>query len=119
MKNILKNIILKVVSKEQITNFFRSVKFVKNYTDFISNYYSDAKLYYKYSSIYHIDSYDKIEAKIILYYHSIEKGLIHKNLKPRFAKDKVSLLHKHLSNPIIVENITKSQIQNTLKILIA
>lgn len=118
MKNILKNIILKVVSKEQITNFFRSVKFVKNYTDFISNYYSDAKLYYKYSSIYHIDSYDKIEAKIILHYHSIEKGLIHKNLKPRFAKDKVSLLHKHLSNPIIVENISKSQIQNTLKILL-
>lgn len=118
MKNFIKKIILKIVSKDQIINFIRSIKFIKNYTKLISNYFTDAKLYYKYSSIYNINSYDKIEAKIILHYHSIEKGLIHEDLRPMFAKDKVIMLHKLLGHKLVLDNVNKSQIQNTLKILL-
>lgn len=113
---MIKNIITRVISKDKIIQIVRKVKFYRNYTDFFSNYWADMKLYYKYSSIYKIDDYKKIEAKIILHYHSIEKGLIHEPIRPKFAKDKIKELHKWLKSPII-NNYSRSQLQVAFKIL--
>ncbi|GGW22047.1 nitroreductase family protein [Arenibacter certesii] len=114
---MVKTIILHFISKEKITQIVRKFNFIKNYTSFFSNYWTDMKLYYKYSSIYKIDDYKKIEAKIILHYHSIEKGLIHNPIRPKFAKDKIKELHKWLKHQSVVDFYSNSQIQVTFKIL--
>ncbi|CAL2088399.1 Nitroreductase [Tenacibaculum sp. 190524A02b] len=118
MNATLKKIILKFISKENIVKIIRKVIFFRNYTDFFYNYFVDAILFYKHSAIYRLNTYQKKESLIILRYHSIEKGLIHKPLRERFAKDKVSELHKLLKDKDVKDNIRNSQIQVAIKILI-
>lgn len=56
------------------------------------------------------DTFNKIESKIILHYHSIEKGFIHQNFKHRFGKQVVTELIKLLNLDVVIDNHKKSQI---------
>ncbi|MBC3758493.1 nitroreductase family protein [Hyunsoonleella sp. SJ7] len=54
------------------------------------------KLYYRHSNVFSINSFEKIEAKIILNYHGIEKGFVHDKIRPRFAIKRVKNLIEDL-----------------------
>lgn len=75
------------------------------------NYMADYKLYKRYSTLYNKSSLENKEADLILNYHSIEKGLLHDKIKPRFARYRVETLIKLLSDNSIRESISRSQIR--------
>lgn len=99
-------------SKIQELNFF-----ISNIASLSSNYFKDLKLFYSHSNVFKVDSLEKIEATIILDYHSIEKGLLFKNMKPRFSENKIKNLHVNLNKDIIQTNISLSQINVAYQIM--
>lgn len=85
-------------------------KSFKNYIKLILNYWNDFKLYSKYSTVFSVDCIENKEAVLILNYHGIEKGLLHKKIRPRFAKNRIQVMHKLLVDEDIISNISNSQI---------
>lgn len=75
------------------------------------NYMVDLKLYKKYSIAFDIKGLKNKEAELILNYHSIEKGLLHYNVKKAFAKDRILKLHRIMNDEEIIHNIQRSQIR--------
>jgi nitroreductase len=57
-----------------------------------------------------MNTFEKTESRIILHYHSIEKGLLHKNIKMQFGKKVVTDLIKLLKNEEIQKRHKQSQI---------
>ncbi len=74
----------------------------------------DYLLYKKYSSLFSVDSYEKIESEITLRYHSIEKGFLHKKIRPFFAKKRVVELLELLNKLDLEDYKEKVQIQAAL-----
>lgn len=81
------------------------------------NYFQDLQLFYRHSKVFKIDSFEKIEASIILDYHSIEKGLLFIDMKPRFAEYRIKNLHLNLKKDIIKSSINLSQIKVAYQIM--
>src|SRR5690606_37550161 len=80
----------------------------------VKNYNRDFILYYKYSTVFSINSFQNIEAKIIIDYHALEKGMLHANMKPGFAAERIHRLHIYLSDPAI-----KLAVNTNTQILVA
>lgn len=91
--------------------------FVRNAYLIITNYYVDAKLYCKYSTVFNSNGLNKIECKLILYYHSIEKGLLFKKTKPLFARSRIESLHPILKLKIVEQNVERSQIRVAYQVM--
>lgn len=87
------------------------------YINVVTNMFFDTYFYCKHSNVFSINTLNKLEAKIILDYHSIEKGLLFHQTKYGFAKDKVRRLHKLLSNQKVILNSGKSQINVAFSIM--
>lgn len=81
------------------------------------SYYKDLTLYSKHSIIHSLDTPNKIECQLILYYHSIEKGLLFKNTKPRFAKRLILNIHPLLSDESIKKLVNRSQISTAYRVM--
>ncbi|MDD2494972.1 MAG: nitroreductase family protein [Tissierellia bacterium] len=81
------------------------------------NYYTDLKLYSKHSSVFNIDTYEKIESEITLRYHSIEKGFLHQSIRHKFAKLRVIELIELLKKKEVVNKSSNTQIQSSYNIL--
>lgn len=95
-----------------IKNYRRLVKFYfyfENRRQMLINYWVDYKLFKKYSCCFVEDSIEAIESQIILNYHSIEKGLLFKNTRPKFAKNRVENLHLLLNRKTSLENSSLTQ----------
>ena len=75
------------------------------------NFFEDMKLFYKHTNVFKNDTFKKLECRIILDYHSIEKGFLFTNFKPRFAQQKIKNLRINLKNEIIINNVNLSQIK--------
>lgn len=86
------------------TNLYKHV-------DFVRNFMYDLRLYYKHSTVFKINSYEKLESEIILKYHTIEKGLLHSKTKFRFGKKNIIGLNKLLEHVEIQKNHKNTQIQ--------
>ena len=80
------------------------------YINVITNMFYDTYYYSKHSNVFSINTLNKLEAKIILDYHSIEKGLLFSQTKFGFAKDKIIRLNKLLKNKKVILNSDNSQI---------
>jgi nitroreductase len=74
------------------------------------NTYTDGKLYFKHSMVFKQNTFNKIESKIVLHYHAIEKGFLHNNFRYRFGEDRIIDLIKLLSLEEVIKNNKKSQI---------
>lgn len=79
-----------------------------NRINLFRNFWVDLILFYKHSNVYKIDTFEKIESKIILDYHGIEKGFLHKKIRNKFAKNRVESL---LSNLMKIKKFDKSSSQ--------
>lgn len=74
------------------------------------NTYADGKLYYRHSMVFKQNTFSKIESRIILHYHAIEKGFLHSNFRYRFGEDRIKDLINLLSMEEVMKNNKKSQI---------
>ena|SRR5690606_5705631 len=77
----------------------------------ISNFYNDYQLYKKYATAFSKKDLKNKEADLILNYHSLEKGMLFKEMKSGFAKNRILNLHKILNEKDIISNIHRSQIK--------
>lgn len=108
------NKIKKIVKKLLGNQLSRKLgNFKSNFTNLIiliTNTLIDGKLFYKHSMVFKQDTFNKIESRIVLHYHSLEKGFLHEILKFRFGKYRVIELVKLLKYKDVVENHKKTQI---------
>lgn len=84
--------------------------YLKNIYFLVKNIFIEGILYFKHSSVFSIDTFEKTESRIILHYHSIEKGLLHKTIKMEFGKKIVIDLIKLLKDEEIKKRYKQSQI---------
>src|SRR5690606_10206820 len=89
---------------------FDSTKLGKR-INLISNFYHDYILYKKYATAFSKKDLKNKEADLILNYHSLEKGMLFKKMKPGFAKYRILNLHKILKDQDIIKNVHRSQIK--------
>lgn len=89
---------------------FRSTPLGKRW-DLIINFLNDYKLYKNHATAFSKKDLKNKEADLILNYHSLEKGMLFKEMKEGFAKYRVQNLHKILSDSEVSENISNSQIK--------
>ncbi|VXB50472.1 Nitroreductase [Flavobacterium sp. 9AF] len=106
----MKNIIIKIFGLKFIAK-------VISYKLLIQNFYDDFVLFKKHSIIYKIDNFNKLECQIILDYHSLEKGFLHKDFKLKYGKERVIRLISNLKNKLINEKTT-SQIEVAYSVLV-
>lgn len=119
MKTLIKKILGE--NKESPIYSFAS-RIYKRYAPYVTiftNMLYDIWFFSKYSNVFSLNTLNKIEAKIILDYHSIEKGFLFENTRLGFAKKKIESLSKLLNKEIVIENAHQSQILVGYKIMCA
>jgi nitroreductase len=82
-----------------------------------TNYLKDLILFYRHSTVFKTDNFDKIQSEIILDYHAVEKGLLFKDIRPKFAEKRIRDLHHNLKNDSVVNNVELSQIKVAYQIM--
>jgi|SRR5690554_1679724 len=103
--------IKKILGEKRFMQLTAPLAYLRDLKNLHTNFYVDRKLYKKHSNVFRVNNFEKKEANIILYYHSIEKGFLFKNPKPRFAKAKIIRLHTYLKDKEVIQNINLSQIR--------
>jgi nitroreductase len=71
----------------------------------------------EHSTLFYQGDLNKIECQLILDYHSVEKGLLFKITKPRFAINRINNLHPSLTLDIIESNVNRSQIRVAYQVM--
>ena len=74
------------------------------------NFNVDFIKYVKHSNLFGLNSFEKIEAIIILKYHSIEKGLLNSKIRYRFGEKNIKVLSNLLKKDEIITKKNNSQI---------
>jgi nitroreductase len=105
---------MKKLIPKPILIFLQRLRKFKNligyFIDLLVNTFRDAKLYYKHSMVFKKDSFNKIESEIVLYYHALEKGFLHENIRFKFAQYRVELLINLLQRTDVIEKYKNTQI---------
>lgn len=113
MKSKIKHTIKRVLGVSGLER----INYARNFLLLIFNTIEDFKLYLKHSIVFNKDGLHKIECQLILDYHSIEKGLLFKKTKPRFAQQRIINLHPRLALSLIKNNINRSQIRVAYQVM--
>ncbi|MBO2544805.1 nitroreductase family protein [Salegentibacter sp. BDJ18] len=108
--NKIKNSIKKILGPKLYNSFINTIINLLGIRKLFVNTYEDAKLFYKHSMVFKQNTFNKIESKIVLHYHAIEKGFLHNNFRYRFGEDRIRDLIKLLSIDIVKQNYKNSQI---------
>lgn len=103
LKKILRPIYVPIIN-------YRSSSVYKRY-ELILNYITDYKLYQSYSIVFTQNDLKNKEADLILNYHSLEKGMLFREMKKGFASYRIQNLHQILKDPLIIKHSTRSQIR--------
>lgn len=74
------------------------------------NFIADLVNYRKHSMLLSLDSFNKYEAKIIIEYHRIEKGLLFEEFKAGFGQKSIETLINYLQLDIVKNNDKSNQI---------
>lgn len=90
-------------------------RWLRNFILLNINYFQDAYNYFKYSSVFSKNTFYKKESDIIIAYHSIEKGFLYENIKPRFAKNKVEFIISAIDH---IVNFDKAKINGQVLVAI-
>ena len=107
---IIKNILKKIIGKKILKNFHEFKRTFNVLKRLHSNFYIDLKLFKEHSTILSKDDTPlKIESTLILDYHSVEKGLIHKQIRFRFGEKKIRRLLVSIDSLIKFGYVKQSQ----------
>ena len=98
---------------QRAKSIYRGIKGLKavKFWLLVKNFGVDFYSFYQYSNVFKVDTFEKLEAKIILKYHSLEKGLVHDHIRFRFGKQNVIILARLLKKSEVVERRSFSQIK--------
>ncbi|MBL0602056.1 nitroreductase family protein [Aeromonas dhakensis] len=113
MKNKIRVIVKKMIGTGGVNRIMR----VRYFQLLIANFVKDFNLYLKHSTVFNQQGLHKIECQLILDYHSVEKGLLFRNTKPRFAQPRIQNLHPSLALGVIKENVNRSQIRVAYQVM--
>lgn len=113
MKSKIKVVVKKILGASGV----KKVAHLHNYFLLLSNFVKDLTLYLKHSTVFNQEGLNKIECQLILDYHSVEKGLLFKETKARFAQQRILNLHPSLSLEIIKNNVSRSQIRVAYQVM--
>lgn len=113
----MKSKIKAVVKKMLGAGGLEKINYARNYRLLASNSIKDFKLYLKHSTVFNQDGFNKIECQLILDYHSVEKGLLFKKTKPRFAQQRILNLHPSLALAVIKNSVSRSQIRVAYQVM--
>jgi len=93
-------------------NFFRKILGgnILKFRIMVLNFFKDFQLYYRHSNVFKVNNLNKVEAKLILDYHSLEKGMLFKEMKLGFGRDRVERIHTYLKDPHVINSLDRSQI---------
>ncbi len=108
--NKIKQLIKKILGPKLIQLIVAKMSRSVNFKRLLVNYYIDTKLFYRHSMVFKQDTFNKIESRIVLHYHGIEKGFLHSNFRYRFAESRIKELVKLLTLEEVIKNKDKSQI---------
>lgn len=109
----MKKIIRNILGGESYIKLSKYKRIISDRSDLVMNFVIDFCKYYKHSNVFSLNTFEKLESKIILDYHGIEKGFLHEKIRPRFARERVKSLIKNLqlikaypkqSNQILISN---------------
>lgn len=92
----MKDKLKKIIGEKAFSFLVFRYRYVRNLFALLNNFIYDMKMFYKHSNVFNENSFEKIEAKIILNYHGIEKGFVHNEVRPRFAIKRVKNLMAQL-----------------------
>ena len=106
----MKKMLKKILGTHLINKLSKAKRLVSNLILLVRNSFTDAKLFYLHSMVFKDDTFNKIESRIILRYHGIEKGFLFEKFKHRFGKSRVIELVKLLKNKEVIKNNKQSQI---------
>lgn len=106
IKQKIKSVLGPDLSKKLVSSFPRTKSWIK----LISNVFWDGMLFYRHSMVFKQDSFFKVESRIILHYHGIEKGFLHINFRYRFAVERIKELIALLYLEDVVRNKERTQI---------
>lgn len=109
IRKILKPLYLLVITYKNTNLYLQKELFL--------NFIYDYKLYRKYATAFSKKDLKNKEADLILNYHSLEKGMLFENMKSGFAKHRIVNLHKILSDPEVLKNISRSQIKVAYQVI--
>lgn len=90
---------------------------INNRLNLIQNFIKDYHQYKKHSIVFKKDDIKNKEADIILHYHSLEKGMLFRNMKKGFAEYRIENLHKMLNDTEVLQHKDRCQIQVAYKIM--
>lgn len=119
MRTIVNNVITKNKLKRYIDSTIGvdKILWILRHKDLAFNFWCDLKLYYIHSNVFRVENIKKIEAKIILDYHSVEKGLLFKERRFGFAESRIVNLIKNLTKEEVILNRNRSQFLVAYKIM--
>ncbi|MFS2000994.1 nitroreductase family protein [Vibrio breoganii] len=103
MKKQIKYLVKKIFGKN-------TASYIYQHWLLLSNYMTDMILYRRDSTVFSLNTPNKIECQLILDYHSVEKGLLFENTKPRFARERIIKLHPNLALDSVKSRVNESQI---------
>lgn len=83
----------------------------------VLNFVEDFRLYLKHSNVFRVDNLNKKEAKLILDYHALEKGMLFQDMKAGFGKDRLIRLHQYLKDADVMKNISRTQIRVAFQVM--
>ena len=106
----IKHIIKKVIGQGLYRDLTLAYINFKELRVLLGNYYTDCKLYYRHSMVFKDNTFNKLESRIILHYHAIEKGFLHSNFRYRFAEPRIKNMVQLLSLDDVQKKSNSSQI---------
>lgn len=113
MKSKIKAVVKKILGAGGV----KKIANARNFSLLLTNFLKDFKLYLEHSTVFYKEGLHKIECQLILDYHSVEKGLLFKETKPRFAQQRILNLHPSLSLDVIKSNASRSQIRIAYQVM--
>lgn len=108
--NKIKKILKKLLGTQLSRKLGNAQSHFLNLILLVTNTFNDGNLYHKHSLVFKQNTFNKIESRIILQYHSLEKGFLHENFRFRFGESRIIELLKLLKYNDVVENHRNSQI---------
>lgn len=82
------------------------------------NYFFDMMAYLRFSSVFGtMNEFNRIESHIIIYYHSLEKGMLHDERRVRFGKAKIETILKFLKMELVLLQRERSQLKQAALVL--
>lgn len=106
----LKSIVKEIFGDRLIKLFGRTKRNLINLILLVKNTYEDGKLFYKHSMVFRQNTFNKLESRIILHYHGLEKGFLHGKFKYRFGENRVKELIVLLKKEEVIKNKEKTQV---------